>query len=216
MKKLDKKVKGYLYISAVIAAMFLLPRHHLGESIGDSLFRAVGLSPWTGGENTGLHIPVIIGIPLLLVGIIGVVSVYRDRHPKIGNILVISCIVFALVFSTISEKTMFLVKQNAVDAASVDIANGNCQFKTDQNELLLNCTFTIYNYGKADRIELAPIIPEWLQTDGFPAFNANQLDIPKRKKTTYTMPFTSTLNNGSNYSGGINDVEFEVNVLRNG
>ncbi|MHA7965487.1 hypothetical protein ACX93W_15245 [Paenibacillus sp. CAU 1782] len=217
MKQLNKRYKGYLYIGVIIASMLLLSSYHLDGSFGDSLFRAVGLSPWTGDENTGLHIPVIIGIPLLLAGIISAVSVYRERYPKIGSILVISCIVFALIFGTITSSVMFLVKRNAVDATSVDIANGKCQFRSDDGELLkLICTFTVYNYGKVEQIEVTPIIPEEIQTDGFPAFHANQLDISKRKKATYTTQFTVTHKNDSQWSGSLNEAQFDVKVLRTG
>jgi hypothetical protein len=217
MKKLINRYKGYLYIGAVIVAMLLLSRyHHLDESVGDSLFRAVGLSPWTGSNNTGLHIPVIIGIPLLLVGIFGAVSVYRGRYPKIGSFLAISCIVFALVFGAIAEKTMFLVKRNALDAASVNIANSNCQFSSEQDELLLTCTFTVYNYGKVEKIQLAPIIPDWIKEDRFPDVSSAELDLRKRSKGTYTIQFTSALKSNSSFSGGISDIPFEVNVLKNG
>jgi hypothetical protein len=218
MKKLINRYKGYLYIGAVIVAMLLLSRyHHVDGSFGDSLFRAVGIQPWIGiNSNSRLHIPVIIGIPLLLVGLFGAVTVYRKRYPKIGSIMAISCIVFALIFGAIAEKAMFLVKRNAVDAASVEITNSNCQFRSEQDEVLVTCTFTIYNYGKVERIQLTPITPEWFEEDEFPEMSSAQLDIQKRSKGSYTIQQVIALSSDSSFSKEFNSVQFEVDVLKNG
>ncbi|WP_052759672.1 hypothetical protein [Paenibacillus sp. DMB20] len=89
-----------LSISAVVFGLLLLSIHHLGYSFGDDLFRWAGIPPWTDiGRKTGLHLPVVAAMVLLIFGIRGIVKIYKPVYPKILSRTLLVCAVFIFYFS---------------------------------------------------------------------------------------------------------------------
>lgn len=77
--------KKTIFIAAIVSGLLLITNTHLQHPLGDSLFNLVGLSPWTKANQNGLHLPVILGLVILLIGIAGTVRLYRPRYPKVQS-----------------------------------------------------------------------------------------------------------------------------------
>lgn len=201
--------KGYYSLIAIILALFLVSQNHLKQSFGDSIFTAIGWSPWTNKENTGLHLPVLISVILLIIGFFGAVRYFRSRYPQILSRLVIGCIAFFLVFPFITEGVMFLVKYNSNEIDSVDISNGKCSFLSEENIVTADCSFTLFNYGELDKIAIKPILPTYLN-DVAIEFERIVVPLDKHRRMNFGLPFKGTQRNGSGFTGFVQDVGFEV------
>jgi len=175
--------------------LLLLANHHLGESIGDSLLRAVGISPWTGKYNSGFHLPVLPGFALLVIGIIGTARFYRPRYPKIMSRLVIGSIAFFIVLPNITETTMFFVKHETKGTLSLDVTNVNCDIRSDGNEATADCQFKLYNYGKADRISIKPVLQNEFSRQPAFEFESNILTLDPHSKHNLNMRFVGIQRN---------------------
>ena len=149
--------KGILYIFMIMLAVLLLSDNGLRRSIGDGLFSAISISPWT----MGLHIPVLCGFLLLIVGVAGVVKLYRARYPRIVGFLFLIITVFLLVFPLAHKQVMFLIKHNAAGITSMDYnqRDSRCLVKTVDQVVKAFCSFNIYNYGEEHELQIAPKIP---------------------------------------------------------
>lgn len=203
--------KGHYSLIAIILALLLVSQNHLKHSFGDSIFKSIGLSPWTNGESSGLHLPVIIGIILLIIGFIGAGRYYRSKYPKITSRLVIGCIVFFLVFPFITEGVMFLVKYNSKGMDSIDISSGKCSFKSVENSVTADCSFTLFNYGEVDKIAINPILPNYLD-DVDIEFEKIVIPLDKHRRMTFGFPFKGMQRKGSGFTGSAQEVSFEVVV----
>jgi len=149
-----------LSILAVVTGLLLLSVHHLGHSFGDDLFRWAGIAPWTNPEaNSGAHLPAIVGIILLVLGIVGVSHLYRERDPKVKSRVILGCIAFMMVFPFASEGGMFLLKSNASGLSSVSYAkkDSRCSYRTEDGKVLAECWLNIYNYGKEQQVTIRPL-----------------------------------------------------------
>jgi beta-fructofuranosidase len=64
--------KESLYFVLIVIGLLLISNTHLGYSFGDSIFRAAGIPPRTNTEyDSGLHLSVMAGLLILVVGYIG-------------------------------------------------------------------------------------------------------------------------------------------------
>lgn len=203
--------RQYYYLGAIIVALFLLAQDHLKHSFGDTLFRLFGVSPWTNTENSGAHVPAIIGMILLLIGFVGSVRYLRPRYPKIASRLVMGCIAFFLVFPFITEGIMSLVKYNSNQVDSVSISNGKCSYQSEGNHVKANCTLKIFNYGKVENIAVRPILPGYLDYVDI-EFEQKLISLHKHSEFTVGVLFEGNQKNGSGMSGMNQDVGFEVTV----
>ncbi len=203
--------KGHYSLIAIVLALFLVSQNHLKHSFGDSIFKTIGFSPWTNEGNLGLHLPVIIGIILFIIGFIGAARYYRSRCPKISSRLVIGCIAFFLVFPFITEGVMFLVKYNSNGIDSIDISSGKCSFKSEENIVTADCSFTLFNYGEVNKIAINPILPNYLD-DADIEFERIVIPLDKHRRMTFGFPFKGMQRNGSGFTGSIQEVGFEVVV----
>ncbi|MDQ0088740.1 hypothetical protein J2T12_002150 [Paenibacillus anaericanus] len=204
--------KGYFYIAAILVALLLLPFHHLGYSLGDSIFKAVGLSPWSKINNTGFHLPAIIGILLLIVGTSGTVKFYKPKYPKILRRIIIGCCVFFIVVPYVSEGTMYLLKHNSNEIDSIDVADLKCRYKTDEgNSVIADCTFELYNYGKAEKISLKPVLNnEFKQFE----FQSNTLSLDSHSKLNMSMQFNGIQKDESVVvSGSLGEVYLDLEII---
>lgn len=140
----------------------MLANNHLGHSLGDHLFNALGISPWTKKNQTGLHLSVILGLVLLVVGIIGTKRFYRHKFPKVLSWIIIGCIFFIIIFPIATEKVTFLFKYDKSGLESLDYAKreSRCNFQSEGNKVKANCSFTIFNYGKEGKVTIKPILSD--------------------------------------------------------
>lgn len=151
--------KRVLFIVMVVVGLLLIVNNHLRYTPGDYLFQWMGVSPWTKGHNLGVHLPVVIGLPLLLIGGIGTVRVYRCKYPKIRSRLIISCIVFIILFPMATEQLMFLVHRNSTGVGSVDILvkESECRLQTKEQVVKAHCSIPVFNYGNEVQVTLRPV-----------------------------------------------------------
>ncbi|KGE16816.1 hypothetical protein [Paenibacillus wynnii] len=74
-------VKKYSFLLAICFALLLISNTHLNYTFGDTLFSYLGISPWTEGGKSGFHLPVILGLIILVIGILGTIKPFgRERN----------------------------------------------------------------------------------------------------------------------------------------
>ncbi|MBU5350011.1 hypothetical protein KQI80_29640 [Paenibacillus lautus] len=148
-----------LSISAIIVGLLFISNQHLGYSFGDDLFRWAGISPWTKEGNYGLHLPVITGLILLMVGILRVVRMYRPRYPKIMSRVMIGCVAWIVIFPFISEFVMYVVNYNSSGISSVAYIkkDSKCDYRTENEAILARCQIQIYSYGTEQQVTVRPL-----------------------------------------------------------
>lgn len=205
-------IKGLYYIFAIVIALFLLSHHHLKYSFGDSIFHTLGLSPWTDKGNSGLHLPVFIGFILIIIGFLGSVRHFRPKYPKIFSRLVFGCIAFFFIFPLATQGAMFLMKYNANDIDSIDISSGKCSFKSEENHVIADCSFTIFNYGRVTKIAVTPTLPFYPEDSVDIIFEKNILVIETHSRATYSTSFNGVHRNGSDFSGNVQEIDFELEL----
>ncbi|GMK41274.1 hypothetical protein PCCS19_43300 [Paenibacillus sp. CCS19] len=105
---------------------------------------------------------------------------------------------------------MFVVKYNASDIASTEVSNGKCNFVSNENNVNADCSFKIYNYGKADEVVIRPILPTNWNRNVDIVFEANTLSLDQHSKQNITMRFNGIQNNGSGFNGWGQDIDLEV------
>nr|WP_253300918.1 hypothetical protein [Paenibacillus lautus] len=139
--------------------MLFISNQHLGYSFGDDLFRWAGISPWTKEGNYGLHLPVITGLILLMVGILRVVRMYRPRYPKIMSRVMIGCVAWIVIFPFISEFVMYVVNYNSSGISSVAYIkkDSKCDYRTENEAILARCQIQIYSYGTEQQVTVRPL-----------------------------------------------------------
>lgn len=181
--------KGLLYITVLFVGVLLLVRTHLHVSLGDNIFRAIGISPWF-GKNTRIHLPVILGFILLLIGMIGTVNIYKPKYPKILSRIIIGCIAFMLIFPPASEKVMFVLKHNSSGVQSIDylVENSECHIQTGDRAATAKCSFTFYNYGSENSVTIQPVLEDHFEDLDF---EANTVSIIPHSKVGLTAEFNA-------------------------
>ncbi|SDX06188.1 hypothetical protein SAMN05518855_1008111 [Paenibacillus sp. CF384] len=143
--------KEFPFFVLILIGLLLISKSHLGYSFGDSIFRAIGLAPWTNAEyESGVHFPVIVGLIVILVGYLGAVKFYQVRFPKVRSRIILSCIAFVFLFPFLTEKAMILLKYNSVSVSSVAFSrnNSHCNYRSEEAKVIANCSVTLLNYGK--------------------------------------------------------------------
>lgn len=208
--------KGYSYIILMIAALIFISHDHMERSFGDRLFNAIGISPWTGANETGFHLSTILGFVLLFIGFTGAVRHIRPRYQKITSRLVLGCIAFILAFPLVTEGVMYVVKYNSHDVSSVDISKGTCNVRSEVSNLTLECSFDIYNYGRVETIAITPLLPPSSIDPADYQFKRHTLTFSpnaRKGKMSTGMVFNGSLKGDLGVSGTIQDVEMEFEVI---
>jgi hypothetical protein len=199
--------KGIYFIVAIVAALFILSNNHLDHSVGDRIFNILGISPWTEKNQSGLHLSVLLGFIILIVGVVGATKYYRPRDPKVLSRIIIGCIAFVFVYPIATEKVMLLIKYNTSGIESVDYSkkNSRCNFQSEGNSVKANCSFTIYNYGDENRITIRPILTEV-------EFESRELSIRTHSKVNIGTEFYGKQRNGTGFAGSSQDIEAEIEL----
>lgn len=202
-----------MYISAVVLGLLLLSNHHLGYAFGDDLFRWIGIPPWTDGKSTGLHLPVVLALLLLIFGVVGVSRVYRPRYPKIMSRLIIGCIVFIMIFPFITENLLFLTKYNSTGVSSVAFSkkDSQCKYETEDKTVEIECQLNLYNYGKEHSITIRPLLD-----DGVMQFEIEPQTIflvPRAQSNQSWVFYGKIMNRDISSAGGWgNDIGVEIEI----
>ncbi|BBH20422.1 hypothetical protein Back11_17670 [Paenibacillus baekrokdamisoli] len=206
------KGKNILYVVILLLGLLMISDNHLDNSFGDYLFKFIGLSPWTDKDETGLHLPALLGFSLLIFGVSCTVRTYRPRFPKILSRVIIGCIAFILICPIVSEKTMFLLKHNSKGINSLDFSmkDSKCNFQTVESDVKANCSFTIYNYGIEEEVLIKPILKD--KYPDIENFEEHVVNIAPHRKHTFSVQFDGTQRNGTGFAGTLNKVGIELEV----
>lgn len=200
--------KGWVYIGAFVAGILVLAEHHMGDSLGAGLFRAVGVSPWTGDNDTGLRLPVVLGAILVIIGLVGATKALRQRVPNILGILAISAILFIVSFPFVSEKAMFLAHYNSDSIDSIDITDGQCSYSAEDRSAQAICSFTLYNYGKRESVVIRPLT---ISDQGKEiVFKEHEVTLKPQQKDTMSIRFNGEANINEYTYGVWYDADFEI------
>jgi len=207
------KRKSIFFVVILLLGLLMISKNHLDKSLGDYLFKLIGLFPWTDTDETGLHLSAFLGFVLLLFGVSGTVRTYRPRFPKILSRLIIGCIAVVLIFPTVSEKTMFLLKHNSkgIDSLDFSIKDSKCNIQTVESIVKTNCSFTIYNYGTEDEVLIKPILKDRF-SDIEIDVKEHVVNIAPHRKHLFSIQFDGTEKNGTGISGTMNKVGVELEV----
>ncbi len=112
------------------------------------------------------------------------------------------------------RKLMFLLKYNAAGRNSMDISNSSCYVRTEENKLLADCSFTIYNYGELDQIIIKPTLSYEMLGKEQIDFGVNTLALEPHRKMNIRIPFKGTPKDGSYSMGPVKDVEYDIEVIK--
>ncbi|MFC5528301.1 hypothetical protein [Cohnella yongneupensis] len=203
--------KPSLFFIAIVIAMLLMTNHYMNYSVGDSLFRFIGTSPWTEGDSTGMHLPVVLGLILIVVGIAGASKAYKPTYPKIVSRIIIGCILFSFLYPWATEKAAFIIKHNATGMDSFDYSkkDSSCTIRSDKpnnNQLTANCSFTIFNYGNESQLTVRPIV----SSEADLQFEAKKIMIPSHTKVNVGAMFDGVQNRGTGFSGTVSNIELVI------
>ncbi|GIP33307.1 hypothetical protein [Paenibacillus sp. J2TS4] len=201
-----RKYKGRAYVTLTLLAIFFLSPHYYGISVGDYLIQKIGVPPWIKlSETSRLHLSVLIGIIILIVGFICAVQYYKKTDPKITRKLLMACVIIALVTPLASEQLLYLFNSRAAGIHSVHYVkeNSRCQYHSDVGGLQLDCSLMIVNFsGKQQRITVKP---NW---DSFPDSlwyssrelgekgEAEELFLGPRSKMVHTVQYCAPVGQG--------------------
>ncbi|MBO9599377.1 MAG: hypothetical protein J7559_16340 [Cohnella sp.] len=195
---------------AILLALFILTDNHVGRSLGDAIFETVGISPWSEGERTGVHRPVFIGLPLLFIGMIGTVKFYKPRYPRIVSRLVIGYVLFIILYPQAAERTTMLLLHNTEGFRSIDYVKeeSHCSFRSEEDKVIANCSFTMYNYGNEEEITIKPILSDEYGI----RFEARTLSIRKHEKNNFGTWFEGTQNENTGFHGSSRRIGAEIQL----
>jgi len=204
--------KEALFFVLILIGLLLLSNTHLGYSFGDSIFRAIGIPPWTHTElDSGLHFSAIVGLLVIVSGYIGAVKFYQSRFPHIRSRIVLSCIAFAFLFPIVTEKTMIVLNFNSSSVSSVAFSkkNSHCSYRSEEANVKADCTITLINYGKEKAVTVRPYL---LQNTADIKFEPMTVSLPPHQKIGVGTSFNGKLSDGASFSGWSNDIGIEIEV----
>lgn len=203
--------KEVLFFVLILIGLLLISNTHLGYSFGDDIFRAVGIPPWTGNYDSGLHLSVIAGLLAIAAGYIGAVRFYQVRFPKIRSRIVLGGIAFVVLFPFVTEKAMILLNYNSVSITSVAFSqkNSQCSYRSEETNVEANCTVTLINYGKEKDITVKPFL---IRSPFKVEFEQAMLTLPAHQKVNMSSIVDGKLLDGTGFSGWSSDIGIEIEV----
>lgn len=203
--------KDKLYVLLIVIALFLLALDHLDSSLGDRIFTAMGISPWTGENQTGLHLSVCLGYIVLFIGIGGAVRIYRPQYPKILSRIIIGCIVFVICYPLVTERVMFVLKNNSDSITSIDYSkkNSECNIRTEGNQVKAVCSLTLFNYGNVKEVKVKPIL---MYNSSEISFESSVIHLSPHYKDDVEIDFHGIQHNGTDFSGSTQEFGLEIEV----
>jgi hypothetical protein len=189
----------------------MMANTHMGESLGDSMFHSLGISPWTKSNDSGVHWPVVFGLLLMLTGVIGAIRFLRPRYPKILSRIIIGCIAFVCLFPIVTEKAMFFLQRNATGVNSLDYNpnKSTCQIQTLESTIKANCSFALMNYGDQQEFTIRPLMR--MPAPGI-RFEPKKLNIPPHSRLSVGMDFESPRKGEISFSGTELEIGIEIEV----
>ncbi|MFB9277629.1 hypothetical protein [Cohnella cellulosilytica] len=203
--------KESIFVFAILLALFFVTNNHLHSSFGDLVFEFFGISPWSKENHNGVHLPVVLGIILLIIGIIGTVKYYSPRHPKIRSRIFIFCVAFILLYPVATEKALFLLRHNSSGIRSIDILTeeSRCSIRTVDDTVRANCSLTIFNYGNEEQLTIRPIL---LDASPDIVFEERTVSIIPHTKIGVGTELDGFQRKAADVQGNINRLGYEIEI----
>lgn len=194
----------------ILLGLFILTGNHVGRSLGDAIFDTLGISPWSRGDRTGFHYPVLLGLLLLIVGFVGTVRHYQLRFPRIRSRIIIGCLLFIFLYPQVAESATFLLLRNADGFRSIHYVkeDSHCSFESEGDKVTATCSFTIYNYGNVDELTITPILS---YINGI-RWEARTLSIRPHERSSLGALFEGTLSEVTGIRGSDRQVGAEIKI----
>jgi len=204
---------GIYFITLLVTGTLLLAKTHLDLPVGDLIFQFIGISPWSNGHKLGLHYSALLGILLVLLGIVGTVQLYKHRYSKILSRIIIGGIIILYIFPFMTEKATFMLKHNSTGITSIDFSRDKtkCHFTYKEDQILAQCSISLYNYGKLEEITIKPVD---LYHENEVVFESKAIGISPHSQFGLWMQFEGKLRNETRMTGtssGNYYLELEVN-----
>ncbi|MDQ7096662.1 hypothetical protein REC12_24000 [Desulfosporosinus sp. PR] len=140
----------------IFASILIGTRTETGFSLGDKLFLALGIAPWTNGQTGGIHLPFFIVFALFIIG-----CLEARRVLSVGQTLLLLAILLLLAPPVLSSiKPLYYMTQNGLNAIEYDTRNSHFQIysENDNQNIDVLASITLSNYGK-DTIQFGLKIP---------------------------------------------------------
>jgi len=190
------KRKAWIYSSTLVASLLFIAVDHRGVSFGDHIFRYVGLPPWS-KQDQGFHYSVILGIILIFMSGNLVIQHFRKKYKRVARKVVVACILFFVLFPSITKGTLMLVHSNHTGLAVLDYSKKNysCSQIYLDNLVTYECTIQLFNYGKqVEYVQIKPILVNIADRGSeIPTIEIpyEPIMIPPRSDSTYSISFES-------------------------
>ncbi len=183
-----QRIIGYGFVALFIISFIIGFSGESNFSLGDKLFRSIGLKVWTNDtESIGLHLPGFVAIGLIIFSWIGIVWYVRRFHPNIRKKLPLLFIVMFFVGGPILHnvtKDIYFKWQDGVEAIEYFPQNSWCdiQRSSERHQIaVVECELTFKNHSKSE--QQFQII--W---NNFKWFNNNQLELQNHdNNSTFTI-----------------------------
>lgn len=151
--KISKQIiigTGLIFLSGLIGHTT-----ETGFCIGDRIFWALGVSPWSNGQ-TGFHYPFIITFSLLIIG-----CLEAKRVMLLRQLLVLLLLLSFITPSAVSSvKPFYYRMHNGLASVEYDLKNSNFNIRSsdDHKKMEILGAIALTNYGK-DTINFGIKIP---------------------------------------------------------
>lgn len=194
-----KSIKGWLYVLFLLSFLIFLGITHRGTILGDEIFKAIGIPPWSDSvTNQGLHYSVIFGIVMLILSGNLTIKYFRKRYKNyVGRTVVISCIIFIYLFPFLTEQLDYFANRNKTGIEVVDFLKkgSRCVYGTQEDAVSIQCSMRITNYGGQDEsVKIRPIFQEYGDVKGvwsFAEIQHQEITLSPRSNMVYNIRFES-------------------------
>lgn len=156
-------IGGLVIFVAILIGMI----SETGFSLGDKLFLALGITPWTNGQ-TGMHLPFFIAFALFIIGCLEARRAFNSVQTLL--LLVILFLIAPSVLTSI--KQVYYKTQSGLNTIEYDTRNSHLQINSEKDNKNIDvlASITLSNYGK-DTVQFGIKIPpdrellDWLHKD---------------------------------------------------
>lgn len=196
------------YVCLFIFSLLFFSVDHRGVLFGEYLFRLVGISPWSNGDQ-GLYFPSVFGLIMIYVSVNLLHKQLKLKYKKIKRKMLLFGIAFLLCFPILTRSIMVVANINHSGLTVLDYSKKDyeCSYSSYEELFSAQCTVKLFNYGNEDEVVLIkPIIENSFRFDEFSnnpweSVEYKKVTIPARSNDTYLIVFDSKPTNFSG-SGG--------------
>lgn len=192
-------IRGWLHVLFLLCSLIFLGVTHRGTIVGDRIFHAIGISPWSDPEtNQGFHYSMIFGIVMVILSGKLTINHFRQRYKKyVGRTIMISCIIFFYSYPLLTEQVYYLLNGNKSGIEVVDLLkkDSRCVYSTQEDTVPILCNLRVTNYGRqTEKIWIRPIIHDYGDFKGIWSFVEvphQEIALPPKSNKMYTIHFES-------------------------